>query len=140
MTKTQIWLASFLVLFLLLFLLEQITNKEGNNNSQVYNPVPQTNLSSKEMTPEELINKLGCVSCHGADLNGTKMGPDLHNLSQYWSRESLVNFLRNPSANLNSSRLNEYKSKYPDVLMPSFENIDVKDLGKIAGYLLKQRK
>jgi Cytochrome c len=140
MTKTQIWLASFLVLFLLLFLLEQITNKQGSSNSQISNPVPQTNLSSKEMTPEELINKLGCVSCHGTDLNGTKMGPDLHNLTQYWSRENLINFLRNPSANLNSTRLNDYKNQYPGVLMPSFENIDVKDLGKIAGYLLNQKK
>jgi Cytochrome c len=140
MTKTQIWLASFLVLFLLLFLLEQITNKQSNNNNQISNPVPQANLSSQEMTPDELIGKLGCTSCHGTDLNGTKMGPDLHNLGQYWSKEGLVNFLRNPSANLNSNRLNEYKNKYPDVLMPSFENIDVKDLGKIAEYLLKLKK
>lgn len=139
MTKTQIWLASFLILFLLLFFLEQITDKQKNSTEQISNPVPQTNLSSQEMSPAELMNKLGCTNCHGTDLNGTKIGPDLHNISQYWSKKNLINFLRNPSANLTSNRLNEYREKYPDVLMPSFENIDVKDLGKIAEYLLKQK-
>ena len=140
MTKTQIWIASALVLFLLLFFLEQVTQKQSENGNDIINPTPQTNLSSENVSPAELINRLGCTNCHGTNLDGTDMGPDLHGLKQYWSRESLVNFLRNPSANLSSDRLKKYKEKYPGVLMPSFENLGVKELGRVSDYLIKLKK
>lgn len=138
MTKAQIWVSAFLLLFIILFLLGRLTKDEKNNRTQINNPVPQTNMASENVTGLDLINKLGCISCHGSDLTGTNMGPGLKNISEYWSRDKLINYLRNPSSYMNSERFKEYKEKYPDIHMPSFGNIDVKDLGKIADELLKK--
>ncbi|MFZ0453943.1 MAG: cytochrome c [Ignavibacteriaceae bacterium] len=139
MTKPQIWVAAFLALFVLLFLLERATEKNNNENVQaVNNPVPQTGMASANATAPELISRLGCVNCHGTDLNGTQMGPNLKNISQYWSRDKLINYLRNPSSFMSSARFKEYQEQFPNTIMPSFGNIDVKELGKIADYLLKK--
>jgi len=139
MTKPQIWVAAFLALFVLLFLLERATNKNNNENkTAVNNPVPQTGMASANATADELINKLGCVNCHGSNLTGTQMGPNLRNISQYWSRDKLINYLRNPSSFMSSARFREYQEQFPNTLMPSFGNIDVKELGKIADYLLEK--
>lgn len=139
MTKPQIWVAAFLALFVLLFLLERATEKNENENKPVVNnPVPQTGMASSNATAPELISRLGCVNCHGSNLTGTDKGPNLDNLSQYWSRDKLINYLRNPSSYMSSARFKEYQEQFPNTIMPSFSNIDVKELGKIADYLLKK--
>jgi cytochrome c2 len=139
MTKPQIWVAAFLALFVLLFLLERATEKNNNQNGPaVNNPVPQTGMTSANATAPELISRLGCVNCHGSNLTGTDKGPNLDNLSQYWSRDKLINYLRNPSSYMSSARFREYKEQFPNTIMPSFNNIDVKELGKIADFLLKK--
>jgi hypothetical protein len=38
---------------------------------------------------------------------------------------------------MSKDRFKDYKAKYPNVIMPSYNNVDVKDLGKIAEYLLQ---
>jgi mono/diheme cytochrome c family protein len=139
MTKPQIWVAAFLALFVLLFLLERATEKNENENKPaINNPVPQTGMASANATAPELISRLGCVNCHGSNLTGTDKGPNLNNLSQYWSRDKLINYLRNPSSYMSSARFKEYQEQFPNTIMPSFGNIDVKELGKIADYLLKK--
>ena len=139
MTKPQIWVAAFLALFVLLFLLERATEKNENENKPVVNnPVPQTGMTSSNATAPELISRLGCINCHGSNLTGTDKGPNLDNLSQYWSRDKLINYLRNPSSYMSSTRFREYQEQFPNTIMPSFGNIDVKELGKIADYLLKK--
>lgn len=138
MTKPQIWIAAFLVLFILLFFLERMTStKVVEKGTNLNNPVPQSNISSENLSPAELIAKIGCVNCHGSDLTGTKMGPSLHNISQYWSRDKLINYLRNPSSFMDSERFKEYQQKYINVMMPSFNQISPKELGKISEYLLQ---
>ena len=140
MTKPQIWVAAFLALFILLFILERATEENKKETGPaVNNPVPQTGMASENATAEELISRLGCVNCHGAELTGTQMGPNLQNISQYWSRDKLINYLRNPSSFMSSARFREYQEQFPNTMMPSFGNIDVKELGKIADYLLKAR-
>ena len=136
MTKPQIWIATFLTLFILLFLLSRLTkqNDTSQNGPEVN---PQTNMSSENLSPKELITKIGCVSCHGNDLQGTKMGPSLHNISEYWSRDKLINYLRSPSSFSDTDRLKKLMEQYPGMIMPPFNNIDVKDLGKVADYLLE---
>ena len=139
MTKPQIWVAAFLALFVLLFLLERATEKTSTETGPaVNNPVPQTGMTSADATAPELISRLGCVNCHGSELNGTQMGPNLKNISQYWSRDKLINYFRNPSSYMSSARFREYQEQFPNNIMPSFGNIDVKELGKIADYLLKK--
>lgn len=138
MTKPQIWVAAFLVLFIALFLLQRATKQdESASKNAPMNTVPQTSMSSTNISAKELISRLGCVNCHGTDLTGTMRGPSLIGVSQFWSRDQLINYLRNPNSFMNSDRFKDYKIKYPNELMPSFNNIDVKDLGKIAEYLLK---
>jgi hypothetical protein len=55
-----------------------------------------------------------------------------------WTRQELINYLRNPQSYMSSNRFKEFKKKYPNVMMPAFNNIDIKDLGKIADYLLSK--
>ena len=140
MTKPQIWVAAFLLLFIVLFLLGRITQKEepmrdfsGMNNQTM------SEQSTTELTGEKLVQSFGCVNCHGTDLAGTNMGPSLKGIKQYWSnRDNLINYLRNPNSFMDKDRFREYKQRFPNGIMPSYGNKDVKDLGKIADYLLEQ--
>ena len=138
MTKPQIWVAAFLLLFIVLFMIGRLTKEDepmkdfsGMNNS------PMSEQTSAELTGDKLIQSFGCTNCHGADLAGTNMGPSLKGLKEFWSsRDNLINYLRNPNSFMDSDRFKEYKAKYPNGIMPSYGNKDVKDLGKIVDFLL----
>jgi hypothetical protein len=138
MTKPQIWVAIFLGLFILLFVIGRMTKEDpSNGHPETLNPTPQTGMSSEELTVPELMARLGCVSCHGTDLKGTQMGPSLYTAKEFFSRDKLINYLRNPNSFMDSDRFKAYEEKYPGVIMPSFNNVDVKELGRIAEYLLR---
>ena len=139
MTKPQIWVAAFLVLFILLFALSRATKEDHTTTDSVIgSPNPQkTDMSSQNLTAEQLINKLNCTTCHGTDIKGTKMGPSLYHVSEFWTRDNLINYLRNPTSFSDTKRFQDYTEKFPGMIMPTFGNINVKDLGKIADYLLK---
>ncbi|MCX6151087.1 MAG: cytochrome c [Ignavibacteriales bacterium] len=136
MTKSQIWVASLLVLFLLLFGLSQITKKEPKKEIVGSYMGGEKPAQTSEQTALTLIKSNGCTSCHGSDLNGSTLGPSLIGLKQFWSsRDDLINYLRNPSSFMDKDRFKNYQEKYSSVVMPPFNNLDVKDLGKIADYL-----
>lgn len=137
MTKPQIWVASFLGLFILLFVLSRLVKDEPGETLPEGNPVPQTSMSSEELSGADLVNRLGCVTCHGRELQGTVMGPNLHGVGQYWSRDRLISYLRNPQSFMDQDRFKEYKEKFPQTIMPPFNHVDVKDLGRIAEYILE---
>jgi cytochrome c2 len=139
MTKPQIWVAAFLAAFILLFILQKATKKEEaarDLSSQMNNPMSEENAT--ELSGQQLINNFGCTNCHGNDLAGTNIAPALTNLTQFWGKESLLNYLRNPNDFMNQKRFQEYKEKYSGQIMPSYGNKDIKDLGKIVDYLLEQ--
>jgi cytochrome c553 len=140
MTKPQIWLAAFLFLFIFLFLLGRVTRGPREEKKQVSNPVPQGEMSnqSQELTPKEMMARLGCNGCHGVDLAGTKQAPSLVNIQENWSKDKLINYLRNPESFMDGERFKAYRQQYPGAMMPSFNNISVQELGKIAEYLLNQ--
>ncbi|MGQ9798939.1 MAG: c-type cytochrome [Ignavibacterium sp.] len=137
MTKPQIWVATFLFLFIILFLIQKATktNEPEKDFSQMGSSMMQQE-SNENLSGEQLMNNFGCLNCHGANLEGTPMGPDLVNLKELWSRDNLINYLRNPNSFMSQKRFQEYREKYPNMLMPAYGNKDVKDLGKIADYLL----
>jgi mono/diheme cytochrome c family protein len=138
MTKPQIWVAAFLVLFILLFALSRITKENKSTiDSAIGSPNPQSDMSSQDLTAEQLISKLSCTTCHGTDLKGTKMGPSLYHVAEYWKRDDLINYLRNPTSFSDTKRFQNYTDEFPGMIMPTFGHINVKDLGKIADYLLK---
>lgn len=139
MTKPQIWIAAFLGIFLILFILSRVTDRG------IFNQTPQKEKGMTEQSPQindqpltaaEMLSSLGCTTCHGTDLGGTEKGPRLSELKKYWSRDDLINYLRNPSSFMDSERFLKYQQKYKSYIMPSFNNINVKVLGKIADYLL----
>lgn len=139
MTKPQIWVAAFLALFIILFMLGRMTKKEEpvKDFSGMDNQMGEQ--TTAELTGDKLIQSFGCVNCHGADLAGTNMAPSLRGLKGFWSsRDNLINYLRNPNSFMDSDRFKAYRAKYPNGIMPSYGNKDVKDLGKIADYLLTQ--
>jgi mono/diheme cytochrome c family protein len=143
MTNAQKWVTAFLGLFLILFLLERVTKKEepagiplsmsGQNSRQ------NAKVTSDADGPA-LMQQIGCVSCHGVDLKGTQMAPALLEIKKNWSRDELINYLRNPSSYNGGERFDQYRASYKNVIMPSFSNIDVKELGKIADYLLNRNE
>jgi len=139
MTKPQIWVTAFLLLFILLLVLGRLTKEEKSErdfSGQMNNTAEEQ--SGSELAAEQLIKNFGCVNCHGADLSGTNMGPSLKNLSDHWGKESLITYLRNPSAFMDEERFKEYRKKYSSQIMPSFGEKNIKDLGKIAEYLLSR--
>jgi len=133
MSKAQIWTVVILGAFVILFIMQRILRKEETH------PVMNNESSTTETYEDEgklLIDRLNCVTCHGADLRGTPMGPTLYALSEHYDREQLINYLRNPADYVEEGRLKEFKEKYRSI-MPSYGNQDVKDLGKISDYLLR---
>jgi hypothetical protein len=140
MTKPQIWVAAFLAAFILLFILQKVTKKEvaptRDLSSQMNNQMSEENTT--ELTAAQLISNFGCTNCHGGELQGTQMAPALTNLSQHWGKESLLNYLRRPEDFMDEARFQEYKQKYPNQIMPPYNNKNIKDLGKIVDYLLER--
>jgi hypothetical protein len=63
-------------------------------------------------------------------------GPSLIGLGEYYSRKDLIAYLRNPKSFMDSERLKIYREQFPGIIMPNYSNKDVKDLGKIADFLL----
>ena len=135
MTNAQKWVAAFLGLFLILFLLVKVTKKEEPNEAMTQMMMGQA-AATQSADGLGLIKQSGCINCHGADLQGTKMAPALAGLKEFWNRDKLINYLRNPSSFGTDDRFVQYKEKYKNVIMPSYDRIDVKGLGKIADYLL----
>ena len=77
MTNAQKWVAAFLGLFLVLFLLERITKKE---ESSIIPPSMsgQNSRQSAKVTSgvdgPTLMKQIGCISCHGDDLKWNTNG------------------------------------------------------------------
>lgn len=139
MTKPQIWVAAFLLIFIVLFMLGRLTQKEEPMKDFSGMGTQMDEQTTTETTGEKLVQSFGCVNCHGVDLAGTNMAPSLKGLKEFWSsRDNLINYLRNPNSFMDSDRFKGYRARYPNGIMPSFGNQDVKDLGKIADYLLTQ--
>jgi len=137
MTNAQKWVATFLILFLGLYLLSTVTGTfdEAEEDLSGYTE----SAPPKEMSGAEMVKTIGCVSCHGADLNGGNLAPALVDLNEYWTRDDLINYLRNPSAYDGGKRFEEYRQKFPNIVMPSYGNYSVQDLGKVADFLLTRK-
>lgn len=140
MTKTQIWVAAFLGVFIILFGIAKVVEHQSpeiNNSGRTRTEeTPQTSTEA-EQSPITLIQTNGCTACHGSDLTGSPMAPGLMNVKKHWNnREELITYLRNPSTYSGSKYIEEYKQKYKAVIMPSYNHLDIKNLGKIADYLL----
>lgn len=135
MSKSQIWIASFLGLFLILFLFSRIF-KHDASEAELKNEQVNEEAAAQTEDPVEALQRNGCMGCHGPALEGTNLAPALSGIKEYWgSREELISYLRNPNSFMDKDRFQNYKSKYNSV-MPGYGNLDIKELGRIADYLL----
>lgn len=139
MTKTQIWSTIFLVLFIALFFLHKATKEDpavkpakGEN----YGETETQTSTGPEFSAQDAVINWGCNTCHGQDLRGTQMAPPLYGLSEFYDRDKLTNYLRNPNSFMDSDRFKAFKQKYKNIVMPAYNNKDIKELGKVADYLL----
>lgn len=136
MTNAQKWVALFLGVFVTLFLLAKLTQSEETDiNEEDYYPSNNTEQTSSQ-DGITLLQNTGCLGCHGTDLQGTNLAPALAGLDQHWDRDGLINYLRNPASYSGDERFEDYKKQFPNVVMPSYSNVDVKKLGQIADFLL----
>ncbi len=138
MTKPQIWVSAFLFMFILLFILGKVTKEDRTEHDLPVNNSTGVEETNNEITGAQLFINFGCINCHGEILAGTANGPQLANLTEYWNRNSLLAYLRNPGSFMEEERFKEYRQKYPKQLMPGFGNKNIKDLGKLVDYLLNQ--
>ena len=136
MTKPQIWVSAFLFLFILLFILGKVTKEDEPEHNFPVNNSPGVEETNNEITGAQLFVSFGCIKCHGENLAGTSNGPQLANITEHWNRQSLIAYLRNPNSFMEEERFKEYRQLYPKQIMPGFGNKNIKDLGKLAGFLL----
>ncbi len=64
-------------------------------------------------TGVQLFVNFGCTKCHGENLSGTVNGPQLANLNEYWNRNTLIAYLRNPGSFMEEERFKEYRQLFP---------------------------
>ena len=114
MTKAQLWIAAFVGLFIILFLLQKVTSE-----------------SIASSTPP-LVEELGFISCLGQGLNGGGGAPSLVGLSSVYKKEQIMQYIKNPES---SPRFAEFKTKYPNPMRP-FKELDDEKLGILADYIL----
>ena len=77
-----------------------------------------------------------CVQCHGENRQGTKQGPPLKQLTRYWTAESLLGYLADPAATVETNpRLKDLSYLYP-ALMPKFNMSDT-DRRELVRFLLE---
>lgn len=141
MTNAQKWVAIFLGVFIALFLLAKLTQSDDAdiNTDDYYSSTEAAQPASQDGLT--LIQNTGCLGCHGTDLQGTNLAPQLAaGLDQHWDRDGLINYLRNPSSYSGDERFEDYKKQFPNVVMPSYSQIEVKKLGQIADFLLGNEK
>jgi mono/diheme cytochrome c family protein len=122
MNKTIIYSTIIVVILIIIFVVIRFTNLTGN----------------KSINPEELYTTRGCATCHGPDMEGTKKGPALTGLSKHWSKEELVTYMRNTAAFMDNKRMINFQEHYKRYIMPSYDTLNVKEIGVLADYLLKQ--
>ncbi len=135
MTNVQKWILAALVIFIGLFILGKATeNNEPAEDAVYYEEAPAQTDGASQI--QNLFTVNNCFNCHGSDLKGTTLGPTLYTAGEYWDRADLINYLRNPADYSGDERFEAFKERYNHIVMPSYDNVDVKELGKMADYIL----
>jgi mono/diheme cytochrome c family protein len=136
MSNAQKWVAVVLVSFLVLLFVGFLTNPEEENYLNNFSENQSQQIEEK--STQQIYLDADCVTCHGANQEGTENGPSLKNLSTKWTKQEIISYLRNPDDFKNDDRILALNSKYPDSFMPNYNNMDIKDLGKLADLLLQK--
>ncbi len=82
------------------------------------------------------FSQQGCTLCHGEDAGGKNMAPALRNLSQHYTRETLIKYLEDPMEYTKTDqRLQEQAPKYAGA-MPGYANLGPEKLSALADFLM----
>jgi cytochrome c553 len=138
MTKAQIWIAAFVGLFILLYAIEKLSSPTEGNETTGGTAMGQQATADQGFDPKVVLGRLRCTTCHGADLRGSGSGPSLAGLTEVYTTDKLVAFLKDPTAFAAEPRHRDRAGKYPS-MMPSFKNRPEDELNKIAAYILSQK-
>lgn len=86
----------------------------------------------------QVYRSRGCVTCHGADALGSRMGPSLADVRLYYDRASLASYLENPEkAIADDPRLLEMQSLYPRIQMPPTDDLPSGEMDELLSFLLE---
>ena len=91
---------------------------------------------TENMPGRQVFEKQNCAQCHGSSGEGKPTAPQLRDLDSDWTKEQLVEYLRNPAQYAETDeRLKKQAEQYP-TMMPNYNYISDDDLAKLAEYLL----
>jgi len=86
--------------------------------------------------PEVAYVALKCAKCHGFEREGQRTAPTLKNISNRWSEDELITYLRNPQAVVAvTPRLAYMAERYP-IGMPAYPNTDEQVLRVLTAWIL----
>ncbi|HKC25599.1 MAG TPA: cytochrome c [Thermoanaerobaculia bacterium] len=78
----------------------------------------------------------GCTLCHGSDGAGTVFGPTLLGKKGFWTREKLVEYLKNPVAyGEKDKRLSDQARRFT-LPMQRFDKLKPEELTALADHIL----
>jgi mono/diheme cytochrome c family protein len=83
-----------------------------------------------------VFDELGCASCHGAQLGGTRTAPPLADLDSHWQTDSLVSYLQNPAEVARATPHIAYRNERYPLQMPSFGHVDEAKLRQLVEFLM----
>ena len=96
-----------------------------------------TRAAAADHAGAAVYRDLGCASCHGRNLQGTRGAPALEELDRHWSEAELVEYLQNPSrVQAETPRLQTLDRRY-SMSMPGAAQVDRARLAELARYLLE---
>jgi mono/diheme cytochrome c family protein len=80
-----------------------------------------------------------CVTCHGPEGAGGVAGPALMDLSEYYTVESLAEYLSDPDAAMQRDERLRERAEGFGALMPKYSYLPIEDRRKLAMYVLSLR-
>ncbi len=77
-----------------------------------------------------------CVTCHGPEAEGQPTGPELRDLDEYYTVETLVEYLNDPDAVVARDQRLRKRAEGFGALMPRYNYLPQEELEKLAMYVL----
>jgi len=87
-------------------------------------------------TPEALYVDLGCAKCHGVNREGQRSGPPLIALADHWQEQSLLEYMADPKAYMETNPRLKYMAENYPIMMPAYPHTSEEDLRKLAQFIL----
>jgi mono/diheme cytochrome c family protein len=84
----------------------------------------------------DVFKSQACSTCHGPDGAGTPFGPPLQGTKGFWTREKLVEYLKNPAAYTEKDPRLSAQAKRFTLPMQRFDRLPAEDLAAVADYVL----